>query len=501
MKRGVLVVVLVVAIGAGATYVWRVRQSGTPTPSTAQVETESPMPSSAGEPPRADVTIDARRQQLIGVRLAPVRRTTIGPTVRAPGVVRYDETRQTDVNVKVEGWIRDLDVDFTGQPVRRGQRLFTFYSPELLAAQNEFIFALRNRDQAASSAMTDAPEYASRLVDASRQRLALWDPSADEVRQIESTRTAIAAIAVVAPTTGFVAEKQAVRGMHITPGQTLYKIADLAVIWVEADIYEQDISLVRLGQAATVTVDSYPGAPISGHVVYVYPDVNTQTRTAKVRIQLANPAGRLKPGMFANVELRGPEHEGLTVPVAAVLDAGAQQTVFVAEGEGRFTPRRVRVGRRLTDAVEILEGLKEGEQVADAATFFLDSESQLRAGLESYETPVPPNTPTTAGASVDIAFRPMADPPRTGDNTFEVTVKARSGSPIADADVAVTLFMPAMPTMNMPAMRNEFRLPSAGGGLYRGVGQLMTGGRWEATVTVSRDGQRLGSKQFIVVAR
>jgi len=417
--------------------------------------------------PRGDVAIDVRRQQLIGVRTAPVRRTTIAPELRTTGTVRADETRQVDVNVKLDGWIRDLYVDYTGQLVRRGDRLFTLYSPDVLATQNEFILALKSRDQLQQSQVPDAREYADRLVEAARQRLALWDLSASELATIERTREPLTAVTFTAPANGVVAEKVAVRGMHVMPGQTLYKLADLSTVWVEADVYEQEMSFVRIGDRATVTLDAYPGRAFSGRAIYVYPTVEEQSRTAKVRFQFANPEALLKPGMFANVGLRGAGHPGLTIPANAVLDSGTQQLVFVAQGDGMFTPRPVKVGQRLGDDLEVAEGLKEGEQVATSATFFLDSESQLRAGVQNYEAPSTSQSgpAAPAGPPLAITFRAQPDPPKTGDNTFEVKVVDPSGKPVTDADVAVQLFMPAMPTMNMPAMRNETKVTSVGGGL------------------------------------
>jgi RND family efflux transporter MFP subunit len=497
----VAAVVLALVVAGALVYSRRSRVDTDAAPAAAGMPMGGAAPQSAAEPPRGDVGIDARRQQLLGVRIGPVERVMSAATVRTTGVVRYDETRQTDVNVKVDGWIRDLDVDFTGQPVRRGQRLFTLYSPELLATQNEFIQALRNRDQAQASPLLDTRDYANRLVEAARQRLALWDLPADEIRAIETSREPIQALAFTAPAAGIVTEKQAVKGMHVTAGQTLYKIGDLSVVWIDADIYEQDMSAVRIGQAATVSLGAYPGQPnLTARATYVYPTVDPQTRTGKVRFQLGNPGGRLKPGMFVTVELRGTESSQLVVPANAVVDTGLQQTVFVAEGEGRFAPRPVKAGRRVGDNVEILEGVKEGEQVAASATFFLDSESQLRAGLQNYEAPPAAQSASAPAQSLDIAFRPLTDPPKTGDNIFEVSVKDQAGQPIAGADVSVQLFMPAMPTMNMPAMRNEVRLPSVGGGVYRGPGQVMMAGRWDATVTVSKGGQRLGSRQFALAA-
>ena len=192
---------------------------------------------------------------------------------------------------------------------------------------------------------------------------------------------------------------------------------------------------------------------------------------------------------------------GLTVPLNAVLDSGKEQIVFVALGDGRFEPRKVKVGRRLSGTLQIRDGLKEGEQVATGATFFLDSESQLRASLQGYDAPQASTGPAAPAAQLYISFHAVPDPPKVGENQFEVLVKDASGRPIDDADVAVQFFMAAMPTMNMPAMRNEVKLSPAGAGVYRGTGQVMMAGRWDASVTVMRGGQRLGTKQLPVVAR
>jgi RND family efflux transporter MFP subunit len=456
--------------------------------------------SAAAGPPRGPVSIDAQRQQLIGVRLATVTRETLTSAVRTTGTVRYDETRMADVNVKLDGWIRDLYVDYTGQLIRAGQSLFTLYSPDLLATQNEYVLAVRTRDQMQGSPVADAREYAERLVDAARQRLTLWDLPPEEIAELERTRKPRDAVTFRAPVGGYVLEKQALKGMRVLPGQTLYKVADLSVVWVEADIYEQEMPLAHVGQAATVTLDAYPGESFSGRAIYIYPFVEENTRTVKVRFQFANARGRLKPGMFANVEMKGGAGTGLTVPADAVLDSGTQQIVFVTQGDGMFTPREIRIGRRLGDRTEIVSGVKEGEQVAVGATFFLDSESQLRAGLQNYES-TQPTQAAPPGPAPAITFRATPDPPKTGENVFEVTVKDPAGRPIADADVVVQLFMPAMPTMSMPAMRNETKLAPAGGGTYRGPGRVLTGGRWDVTVTVSKGGQRLGSRQSALVAR
>lgn len=472
----------------------------------------TPPPSVAGPEARGPVTIDAQRQQSIGVRTDVVQRTPIAPTIRATGIVAYDETRLTEVNVKLDGYIRDLYVDYTGQPVARGQRLFTFFSPDLVATQNEYLLALKTRDELIAALPTqsqptpqaaEARDYADRLVAGARQRIAQWDLPEDQIRALEESRQPLPAVTFPSPASGYVIEKQAVKGMHVTPGQPLYTIADLGVVWVEAEVYEREISLIRVGMSATVTLDAYPGEAFTGRAIYIYPYVGEQSRTVKVRFQFPNARGRLKPGMFANVVLQAAARTGLTVPANAVLDSGTHQVVFVAQGEGRFVPTPVTIGERIDDRIEILNGLTEGEQVATSAAFFLDSESQLRAGLQNYEAPQSPAGASAPAAApqLDIAFRAQPDPPRTGDNTFEVRVNDASGQPVTDADVSVQLFMPAMPTMNMPAMRNEAKLTHAGQGVYRGRGQVMTAGRWDVTVTVSRGGQRLGSRQVAMVAR
>ena len=512
MKRVIAVVAtaIIVTLVAAAVYGIRARRAQ-PSDAAMQADAAYGMPGMApnsGQPattkpagtPRGPVTIDPRRQQLIGVRIVQVAHEPMLQTVRTVGVIRYDETRLADVNLRVEGWIRELYVDYTGQPIRKGQPLFTLYSPDLLATTPEYLLALETRDRMRGSQIAEARERADQLVTAARQRLVLWDLPSDEIRAIEQKRQAPDILTFRSPVSGFVIEKHALKGLHVLPGQTLYRVADLSTVWVAADVYERDLSAVRQRAVATITVDAYPGERFSGRVIYVYPYLDEKTRTNKVRFELSNQGGRLKPGMYANVELHGAGGMALTVPLNAVLDSGREQVAFVAQGDGVFEPRKVTVGRRAGDSVEILDGLKQGEQVATGAAFFLDSESQLHASLRGFEAP-PAQAGAAAPSGAQITFRTMPDPPKTGENQFEATVKDASGKPIEDAEVTVQFFMPAMPTMNMPAMRNETKLAPAGGGVYRGTGQLMVAGRWDTTVTVTRGGQRLGTKQLPVVAR
>jgi Cu(I)/Ag(I) efflux system membrane fusion protein len=505
-------VAVVLVVIAAAVYAIRARSSQKPAahndapgqqPMPGMQPGQTPTP--AGTPvatPRGDVTIDARRQQLIGVRTVPATREPMQHTLRTVGIVRYDETSLADINLRLEGWIRDLHVDYTGQPVQKGQPLFTVYSPDLLATQQEYLLALKTRDQMQGSVIAEARERAEQLVASARRRLVLWNLPEEEIRVLEEKRQAPDVVVFRSPVSGFVIEKQALQGMHVMPGQMLYKVANLSVVWVEADVYEQEMALARVGQRATVTLDAYPGESFQGRAIYIYPFVEENTRTVKVRFQFANPRGRLKPGMYANVEIEGRDAMGLTVPANALLDSGTDKVVFVAQGDGYFTPRTVKIGRNLGDRVEIVDGVKEGEHVATGATFFLDSESQLRAGLQNYEAAKgTQGAPAAGGPALDIVFRTQPDPPKTGESVFEAAVKDASGQPVTDAEVSVQLFMPAMPTMNMPAMRNETKLPHVGGGVYRGPGQVMMAGRWDVTVTVAKGGQQLGRKQLAVAAR
>ena len=513
LRALIALVLIVVIVGAG--YALRSRLSDLPRllrsvasrpPASVAPSGDVPQGTATATPShdtaRGDVSIDARRQQLIGVRTVAAKRELVAQAISAVGQVRYDETRLADVNLKLDGYIRDLFVDSTGQPVSFRQSLFTIYSPDLLATENEYLLALKTRDQLQRSPIADARMHADQLVAAARQRLVLWDVPTDVIDDLEQQRQPVTAITFRSPVNGFVIEKTVVKGMHVTAGQTLYKVADLSVVWIEANIYEQDIAQVRVGATSTVTLDAYPGERFSGQLIYVYPTVDENTRTVKVRLTLENRGGRLKPGMYANVELRGTGGTGVVVPSDAVLDSGREQVVFVAKGDGYFEPRRVKVGRRLPDGIQILTGIKEGDQVATGATFFLDSESQLRASLQGFDAPSAAGQTAPSREQVSIAVRTQPDPPKTGrDNMFEITVKDVAGKPLDGADVSLQFVMAAMPTMNMPAMRNQVKVPAVGAGVYRGPGEVMMAGTWDVTVVVTRHGQRLGSKQLAMVTK
>ena len=487
-----VIVVVVAAAGTGA-LIWRSHQPS-PSPPIASNGAAASIDSSTHSPttPRGDITVDPRRQQLIGVRTVKASRENVSHAIRAVGIVRTDETRVVDVNAKVEGWVRDLAADYTGRLVRQGDLLLTLYSPDLLATEQEYLLALRTRDELQSSTMPEARAQADTLVLSARQRLSLWDLTPEDLRDLDERRQAKDAIAFRAPMTGVVVDKPVVKGAHVTPGQTLFKIADLSVVWIEADVYEQDAAAVKIGAPAAVTLEAYPGEHINGRVVYLSPFVDPQTRTTKARCEFPNPQGRLKPGMYASVEIQAPGIAGITLPTDAVLDTGREQIVFVAQGDGYFTPRAITIGRRVADRIEILKGVAEGESVAAGATFFLDSESQLRGGLQAYA----PSTNTLV-----IALHTTPNPPKSGANDFEVTVTEVKGAAVDDAEVSLQLFMPAMPAMGMPAMKSDVKLSPTGNGRYRGAGQIPSSGQWDTTITVARGGQILGRSKTTLIAQ
>jgi Cu(I)/Ag(I) efflux system membrane fusion protein len=473
----------------------------------------SPARHGVEAPPKADtearaaVTLDNRRRQAIGVRVAPVTTASLTRAVRATGTVRFDESRWTDVNVRAEGWIRQLHVDRTGVRVQKGDPLFALYSPDLATAAAEFAMAVRTRAALDADAGALSRADADRLVDAARQRLARWDLPPDQIEALSRGGQVEAAVLFRSPVSGVVMEKQAVQGMRVESGMSLYRIVDTSVLWVEADVYESDLAAVRLGQTARLQVDAYPGETFAGQVNWIAPTVDDATRTARVRIVLANRGGRLKPGMFARVELTAQLPRTLVIPTDALLDAGGGQFVFVEVADGYFEPRQVKAGHRIQDTVQILEGVEAGERVAASATFFLDSESQLRAALDGY---APPAEQAAGGAApggtrpltrLDIALRSTPDPPKAGATQFEAIVRTPDGKPVTDASVTLVLYMPAMPSMNMPAMRSEAALGHAGHGAYRGTIDVMMNGRWDATVTVTRNGARLASKQLTLMVR
>lgn len=326
----------------------------------------------------SSVTIDTQRQQLIGLRTAAVEEGDLGGGLRTVGRVAIDETRVRKVTVKVEGFVEKLFVDFTGQAVGKGQPLFSLYSPEFVSAQQEYLLALRTQKQLAGGSMQGS---GNDLLESARRRLMFWDVPAAELERLEQTGEVRKTLTLRAPVGGVVTVKNVVEGARVTPADFLYEITDLGRVWVQADVYESELARVKVGTEADLSLGAYHGRTFRGRVAFIDPQVDPKTRTVKVRIEFPNPKGELKPEMFGQVELRTKGRKGLTVPLDAVLDSGARKVVFVALGEGRFEPREVQTGATLGERVEIIGGLKAGEEVITRANFLVDSESRLKAAL------------------------------------------------------------------------------------------------------------------------
>jgi Cu(I)/Ag(I) efflux system membrane fusion protein len=327
------------------------------------------------------VVLTPEQQQLVGVQMSLVEARPVASEIRAVGRVAFDETRFEDVTVKYGGYIGRLYVEETGQPVKKGQTLFTLYSPELYAAQQEYLVALSSQRTAQGTAAPDRADY---LVQAARQKLRLWDLPESQVRQLASTGQPVQQIAVPSPASGYIVEKDVVEGAAVQPGMRLYRIAALDRIWVEAEVFESELPRVRIGQRATVTLSYQPGQEFHGRVSRVLPTLNPESRTGRVRIELANRSGAagpmLRPDMYADVALESEGREALMVPESAVLYTGPRRLVFLDAGNSRFQQREVRLGARSGDFYEVLAGLREGDRVVTSGNFLVDAEARLQTG-------------------------------------------------------------------------------------------------------------------------
>ncbi|MFD2233053.1 efflux RND transporter periplasmic adaptor subunit [Phaeospirillum tilakii] len=346
------------------------------------------VPVYAGDDDGATLKVSPDKVQKLGVRTEAARMTPLVKSIRAVGSVQVDERNLHVVTAKFEGYIERLHVNQTGQTVRRGQTLMEVYSPDLVLAEQEYLVAAKGA-QSLDNASPEARDAARSLAEGALARLRNWDVPSPQIERLRQGGPPSRTLSFASPAGGIVLEKRAVQGMRFMPGEILYQIADLSTVWVVAELFEQDLAQVSLGQVATVKFNALPGQTFTGKVTFVSPTVTEQTRTAKVRIELPNREGRLKPALYGAVELASPvaDHPVLAVPDSAVLDSGTRQTVLVEKGEGRFEPRDVKSGIRANGLIEIRDGLAEGEKVVVRANFLIDAESNLRAALQSFHNP------------------------------------------------------------------------------------------------------------------
>jgi Cu(I)/Ag(I) efflux system membrane fusion protein len=337
----------------------------------------SPQSGSSGA-----VTVELTPQAVsaAGVAIAAVKKTVLYRVVHAEGVLGTDETRLVHIAARVAGRLDRLDLDFTGESIGKGAPVYSIYSPDLVASGREYALALENLARARAGGDAGYVESAESLAQAARERLALWGLDRDQIDRIAGARRPEVDLVVRSPISGTVLEKKVVQGQYVTEGQDLYLLADLSSLWLSAKVYEQELGGIKVGQLAVARFAAFPGREFRGRIRFIDPVLDPATRTAGVRIELPNPGGLLKPGMFANTELRVDLGRGLAIPKSAVLDTGVRQVVYVQVSPGHFAGREVRLGQAAGDLVQVVEGLREGEQVVTSANFLIDSQSQLATG-------------------------------------------------------------------------------------------------------------------------
>ncbi len=399
------------------------------------------------EPASANqLKISADKVQKLGVKTEAAAMRVLDKSVRAAGRIEPDERRTYTVAPKFEGYVEKLFVNATGQGVSKGQPLFEVYSPDLVSAQREYAIASQGA-RTLANAGEDSQKSIQQLADASLARLRNWDISEEQVKELARTGSTKRSLTFRSPVSGIVTEKKAVQGMRFIPGESLYQITDLSSVWIVADVFEQDIAMVRTGARAKVKVNAYPDKVFEGAVSYIYPTLNAETRTMPVRVELANPGLLLKPGMFAEVDVpMGAKAKVLTVPISAVIDSGKRQIVLVQLGEGRFEPREVKVGARSDNYLEVFDGIKDGEQVVVSANFLIDAESNLKAAVAGFGKPAAPS---------DTASKDSVSSPSVGHQGKGRVVE------VDPKDGSVTIKHEAIPSLKWSAMTMDFKVSNS----------------------------------------
>jgi membrane fusion protein, copper/silver efflux system len=454
------------------------------------------------------VNVSPEKQQLVGIRTAVAAVRPLVKTIRTVGIVTYDETRVAQVFSKVDGWIEKLFVNYTGKLVQKGQPLFTLYSPDLVSTQEEYLLALRAKQTLGSSSIKEISAGSDSLFESAHRRLSLWDISEEQISDLNKSGKPNRTLTFYSPISGFVIKKDAAQGMKVMPDKELYTITDLSTVWVNADIYENELSNVRLGQRATIALSYFPGEKFSGKVTWIAPVLEEKTRTTKVRLEFANRDFKLKPEMYANVEIEVDGGRKLAIPDEAVLDSGIRKIVFIDKGEGRYAPAEVKLGSKFDGYYEVFAGLSPGERIIASASFLLDSESRLKeamgamagmAGMDMGETQkkAPAAAAVTEKKSGDLTLSLETQPakPKLGENIIRIKIRDAKGAAVSDATVNLTSMM-AMPGM-APGKAIAKHVKD---GVYEATVSLAMAGVWEIGVSVQRPGQKPVQEKFTVTA-
>ena len=457
-------------------------------------------------PPLAPVQLTPERMQSIGVQTGEVLLKQISDDIRATGNVDIDERLESYVQVRFPGYIRRVFANATYQYVHVGQPLFTVYSPELVATQQELLLARQNQRTLGRSSVDGVASGAEALAGAAEQRLRQWEVPQSEVDKLTVSGKPITDLTINSPVSGYITERNALPSMYVDPSTKLYTVADLSRIWVYAQVFQNDVGRLKPGNQAHITVDAYPGRIFGARVETILPQVDMATRTVRVRLALANPGVKLKPGMFVNVDLKIDATRSLVVPASAVLQSGTRQLVFLNEGGGSLRPKEVTLGARVGDDLIVLRGLKEHQRIVTSANFLIDSESQLQAAAGSFSPPPPGSgaAATRSGGTEDpstiVEFSTDPSPAQRGNNMLRVKLANKTGAPVMGAEVTVKFYMPAMAAMGMAAMDLTTKLSDKGGGNYESTGKLDSGGTWQVTITAQKGGQTLVVKQLRINA-
>ncbi|MFP5236419.1 MAG: FixH family protein [Acidobacteriota bacterium] len=474
----------------------------------ASTQPAAPNATGSGEAtPLAPVQLSPQRLQEIGVTTATVAFKNVDNELNVPGNVDIDEEKLAYVQTRFPGWIQDVYANATYQYVRRGQPLFTIYSPDLVSSEQEYLLARQNQKVVASqtdskSGMNMAAKEGGWLLQAAEERIRQFGVPAQALAELERTGKVQRNISIESPASGYITERNALPNAYVQPDTKLYTIADLSTVWVYAEVFQDAVGRLRPGDTAKVTVNAYPGRTFYGRIDQILPQVDATTRTVRVRLIFRNPGLALKPGMYVNVNIHVPLGRQMVIPASAVLASGQQSIAFVDHGQGYLEPRTIQTGLRLDDSIVVLSGLKPGDKVVSSANFLVDSEAQLQAALSGF---APPPQPSAASASapaeqMEISLTTQPDPPHKGANMVRVQLAGSDGKPVTGAQVSATFFMPAMPAMGMAAERAAANLAEKAGGLYQGPVTLPSGGTFQVTITVQRGGKAVATKQLTIAA-
>jgi multidrug efflux pump subunit AcrA (membrane-fusion protein)/nitrogen fixation protein FixH len=452
----------------------------------------------AGAPKLAPVTISPERRQMIGLRTAFVREEEIHDRIDTTGLVEPDERLQYYVQTRFPGWIRQVFANQTWQYVRKGEPLFTVYSPDLVSAENEYLVALDERSRVAASTVPDVAVGAESMVKSALERLRLFGVSPREIKRLERERSVRDAVEIDSPATGYISDRAALPNLYADPATRLFTITSLEQVWVYAAVFQDKLGEVHPGDPVDVTVDSYPGRNFPGRVDYVWPALDAATRTARVRCVFSNPRGALKLGMYVRIVLEPNLGRAVVIPASGVLRTGTRNVAFIDRGDGVLDPVDVELGPQVGDRFVVRKGLAAGQRIVSSANFLIDSESQLQAAIGGY-TPPPPGATQAANAAPETARTEITtdpSPPARGRNQITVSLKDPAGKPLVGAQVNVTFYMAAMPAMGMAAMRAEAQALDQSDGSYIATLDLASGGTWTVTITAEKAGKPLVRKQL-----